>query len=87
MTSQWCADRDHPFVTYNPWLDRSYCRCGQRQEAGEQPMDWEAKRAIFHHCPPGGPCHCYITGKVTDPPPKSEPAAVTPEQTSLFDAA
>lgn len=50
-------------------------------------MDWEAKRAIFHHCPPGGPCHCYITGKVTDPPPKSEPAAVTPEQTSLFDAA
>ena len=57
---QWCIDRDHPFITYNPLLDRSYCRCGQRQEAGAQPMDWEAKHSIFHTCKPGAPCRCYV---------------------------
>jgi hypothetical protein len=64
-TSQWCVDREHPFITYNPWLDRSYCRCGERQAAGAQPMDEAAKRSIFHHCKPGGPCQCYATGKPT----------------------
>lgn len=59
-TKQWCADREHPFVTYNPWLDRSYCRCGQRQHPGKQPIDWKAKRDLFHSCPPGGPCRCYV---------------------------
>jgi hypothetical protein len=62
-TEQWCVDRDHPFVTYNPWLDRSYCRCGQRQESGEQPMDWAAKRTIFHSCELGGHCGCYATAE------------------------
>lgn len=46
-TKQWCSDRRHPWVTYNPWLHRSYCRCGERQEFGERPMDWQAKREIF----------------------------------------
>jgi len=59
-TTQWCAKKAHPFMTYNPWLDRSYCRCGERQEPGEQAMDWEAKRDVFHSCPPGGPCNCYV---------------------------
>jgi hypothetical protein len=58
---QWCISSGHPFVTYNPWLDRSYCRCGHRQEEGAQPMDWGAKHAIFHGCTPGTPCRCYVT--------------------------
>jgi hypothetical protein len=62
-TQQWCADRAHPFVTYNPWLDRSYCRCGQRQEPGDQPQDWNAKRQVFHDCKPGEPCVCYVSSK------------------------
>lgn len=62
-TQQWCEDRSHPFVTYNPWLDRSYCRCGKRQEASDQPQDEDAKRQVFHHCKPEGPCRCYATGK------------------------
>lgn len=93
MTQKWCEDRDHPLITYNPWSDRSYCRCGQRQEAGEQPMDWAAKREVFHHCTPDGPCGCYATGKADQPPPpgaslpQTEPIAATSEQASLFDAA
>lgn len=62
-TAQWCTNRQHPFVTYDPWGDRTYCRCGQRQEPGEQPMDWAAKRAVFHHCTPDGACRCYATEK------------------------
>ena len=23
-----CADQDHPGVTYNPWLDKTWCLCG-----------------------------------------------------------
>lgn len=57
-TAQWCADRQHPWVTYSPWIDRTYCRCGTRQEPGEQPMDWQAKHEVFHSCG-DGPCHCY----------------------------
>jgi hypothetical protein len=63
QSKQWCDDRDHPFVTYNPWLDRSYCRCGQRQQTGEQPMDWSAKREVFHSCRPDAPCRCYAADK------------------------
>jgi hypothetical protein len=62
---RWCTDREHPFITYNPWTDRTYCRCGQRQEPGEQPMDWTAKRAVFHQCEPGSVCDCYAVGKST----------------------
>jgi hypothetical protein len=61
-TAKWCSDRGHPFVTYNPWLDRSYCRCGQQQEQGEKPVDWQVKCEIFHSCQPGGSCRCYATG-------------------------
>jgi hypothetical protein len=59
-TQQWCRDRSHPFVTYNPWLDRSYCRCGNRQKSGDQSQDHDAKRAVFHNCEPGDPCRCYL---------------------------
>lgn len=63
FTKEWCGERDHPWVTYNPWLDRSYCRCGKRQAAGEQPTDWQAKREVFHNHPQGAPCRCYARGK------------------------
>lgn len=69
-TQQWCRDRNHPLITYNPLVNRTYCRCGHRQIPGEQPMDWEAKRAVFHHCPPDGPCNCYATRR-----PANQPAA------------
>jgi hypothetical protein len=59
-TVAWCTERAHPWVTYNPVLDRSYCRCGQRQAEGGQPMDWDAKREIFHDHPRGTPCRCYL---------------------------
>ena len=29
-TITWCAERDHPWLTYNPHMDRTWCRCGQR---------------------------------------------------------
>lgn len=57
-TRQWCEEREHPWLTYNPWLDRSYCRCGSRQADGEQPHDWAADRELFHS--PGEPCKCYV---------------------------
>jgi hypothetical protein len=61
-TVEWCVQRDHPFVTYNPWLDESFCRCGARQVPGEQPMDWQAKRVVFHACgsDESGECRCYV---------------------------
>ena len=62
-TREWCVARDHPWVTHNPQADRSYCRCGERQEKGDQPMDWDAKRAVFHDHPPGAPCRCYLPKK------------------------
>ena len=58
-TKEWCVSRNHPYVTYNPQLDRTYCRCGERQETGEQPVDWRAKWEIFHDHEPGTPCNCY----------------------------
>lgn len=60
-TRAWCEQRNHPWVTYNPWLDESFCRCGQMREAGEKPMNWQAKREQFHTCRPGDPCRCYLT--------------------------
>ncbi|MFJ3182601.1 hypothetical protein ACIPJN_30005 [Streptomyces sp. NPDC086796] len=62
-TRRWCDDREHPFVTYHPWLDRSYCRCGRRQEAGALPLDWQAKHETHHNCELAGPCRCYVQGK------------------------
>ncbi|MFD7620073.1 hypothetical protein [Streptomyces sp. NPDC059802] len=59
-TAEWCTSRDHPYVTYNPLLARSYCRCGHRQESGAQPVDWEAKHEMFHSHPPSAPCRCYL---------------------------
>jgi hypothetical protein len=59
-TIAWCAQRGHPWLTYNPWLDRTWCRCGARQAAGEQPHDWEADRELFHDHPRGAPCRCYL---------------------------
>ncbi|MEU6972874.1 hypothetical protein AB0A71_35200 [Kitasatospora aureofaciens] len=59
-TLAWCQQRAHALITYHPQLDRSYCRCGERQVPGEQPMDWRAKREIFHTCPPDGQCRCYL---------------------------
>jgi len=41
-TQAWCAARNHPWVTYNLWLDRTWCRCGERQADGEQPIDLDA---------------------------------------------
>lgn len=62
-TRQWCEDREHPFVTYNPWLGQSFCRCGARREHGEQPQDLAAKREVFHSCGPGEACLCYAIGR------------------------
>ncbi len=56
----WCEQRSHPWVTYNPWLDESFCRCGRMREAGEKPMDWRAKWEVFHDHPPGADCRCYL---------------------------
>lgn len=60
QTVAWCTARDHPYVTYNPCVERSYCRCGSRQADGEQPVDWTAKHELFHAHPPGGACRCYL---------------------------
>lgn len=60
-TAAWCVERGHPLLTWSPWINRTLCRCGQVRAAGEQPVDWEAKRQLFH---PGHaadePCHCYL---------------------------
>jgi hypothetical protein len=64
-TIEWCEERDHPWVTYNPLLDGSFCRCGARRVGGEQPMDWEAKREVFHSCG-SDECRCYASTKHTD---------------------
>ncbi len=29
-----CAGLGHPGVTYNPWEDRTWCRCGTRTYPG-----------------------------------------------------
>lgn len=84
-TGVWCAERGHPWLTYNPWLNRTWCRCGERQADGEQPHDWDADWELFHDHPRDTACSCYV---------KPRPAAAaTPElvpagpvvQASLFD--
>lgn len=63
-TRQWCVERGHPWLTYNPWLDRSYCRCGERQADGDQPQDMRAKHELFHDHAPDEPCRCYLPSAV-----------------------
>ncbi|MFG2210555.1 hypothetical protein [Streptomyces sp. NPDC048638] len=60
QTVAWCTAREHPYLTYNPWLKRSYCRCGSRQADGEQPLDRAAQHALFHDHLPGAVCGCYL---------------------------
>jgi hypothetical protein len=62
-TRAWCVERGHPFVTYNPWLGNTWCRCGERRVQGEQPQDERAKREVFHSCTPGEPCRCYLPAR------------------------
>lgn len=67
-TVEWCVQRDHPWVTYNPRLDQSYCRCGARQADGEQPMDWRALHEISHACDydaDRSECRCYVGPKTS----------------------
>jgi len=59
-TVAWCAQRGHPWTTYNPWADRTWCRCGARQSPGQMPPDWGAKWELFHDHPYGVPCRCYL---------------------------
>lgn len=59
-TVEWCEARQHPYVTYNPHLNRTYCRCGARQHDGDHPVDWDAMWEIFHDHPPGDRCRCYL---------------------------
>lgn len=58
-TRAWCAARGHPWSTYNRDLNRTYCRCGARQDDGEHEIDMDAIREIFHDHPAGEPCACY----------------------------
>lgn len=62
-TIEWCVEREHPWLTFNPWLNRSYCRCGERQAEGEQPQDMRAKHDLFHDHAPGEPCACYLPAR------------------------
>ena len=40
----WCAERDHPLVTYNPWMQQTWCQCGDVRLDGIHPVDWDAKK-------------------------------------------
>jgi len=31
-----CASQGHPGCTYNPWMDKTWCLCGQRVQDGNQ---------------------------------------------------
>ena len=31
-----CADHDHPGQTYNPWMDQTWCLCGEVRTAGNR---------------------------------------------------
>lgn len=33
-----CAEHDHPGVTYHPWLDKTWCLCGEIVRAGNHHM-------------------------------------------------
>jgi hypothetical protein len=63
-TIAWCVERNHPWSTYNPWLDRTWCRCGERQAAGFHEIDLKAAHEIFHTCAYDGSyskCRCYVS--------------------------
>jgi hypothetical protein len=62
QTKAWCVQRGHPWVTYNLALDRTWCRCGERQQTGEAPADWKAKWELFHDHGRDEPCRCYAGG-------------------------
>lgn len=40
-----CADYDHPGVTYNPWVDKTWCLCGEVIRDGDAITrgDWPHK--------------------------------------------
>lgn len=59
QTVAWCVERGHPWVTYNPLMNRTWCRCGERRQDGAAEVDWEAKWEIFHDHKPDEPCRCY----------------------------
>jgi hypothetical protein len=59
-TREWCEQRGHPLITYNPWLDKTFCRCGVVVLDGEQPQDMRAKSELFHDHAPGDRCRCYL---------------------------
>ncbi len=63
-TIRWCETRNHPWSTYNPWLDRTWCRCGAQVAGGHQPVDMDALFEIGHTCDPTRPdaCRCYLDG-------------------------
>lgn len=58
-TLRWCEDRDHPWSTYNPWLDKTWCRCGKRTSVGEQSIDLDAVWEMFHDHGCDERCRCY----------------------------
>lgn len=41
-TITWCVRRGHPWVTYNPWMNVTFCRCGKMREPGRLPIDMQA---------------------------------------------
>lgn len=41
-TIAWCVQRGHPWVTYSPWTDATFCRCREKREPGESPIDMQA---------------------------------------------
>ena len=77
-TQQWCADRRHPWSTYNPWLDRSYCRCGARQVTGQRRIDLDAVAETFTcRCDATSECRCARTAAPKEEP-MPEPTAAAP---------
>lgn len=69
-TAAWCVERGHPWVTYNPWLSRSWCRCGARQADGHQPADFRALHEEHHTCDydDPAPCRCYLDAQEREYP-------------------
>ncbi len=62
-TVAWCAKRGHPWSTFNPWLDRTWCRCGARVANGHHEIDLRAVHEIHHGCDYDAPtnnCRCYV---------------------------
>lgn len=61
-TVAWCTERNHPWSTYNPWADQTWCRCGQRTAGGQQEIDLRALHEIHHTCDYDAPgsCRCYV---------------------------